>query len=102
VFNVVLRLLAIGIRGRLSNHSMLISLPKDQQPPALSPQRLLPSLLKYTPKFIQYPQYALSLHPNHVQKPLCSSFLYPNRLNQLLHPLLLYSPRASCRQINGG
>jgi hypothetical protein len=105
VLNVVLRLLAIGIRGTLSNHSMLISLPKDlpkdQQPPAPSPQRPLSSLLKYTPKFIQNPQYALSPHPNHAP---CSFLPYPNRLNHLLnllHPLFLYGPPDSCRPTNG-
>lgn len=92
------------IRGKLSSHSILTSLLKDLQPPVIG-------LLIYNPKHVRNPQYCLSLDPNHVHKLLCSSLLYPNRLLnlldhllnhlRLLHLLLLYSPRASCRPING-
>jgi hypothetical protein len=93
------------IRGKLYRHSILMSLLKDLESPVLSLRRLLRSLLLiYNQKHARNPQYGLSLHPNHVRKLLSSSFLLcPNHLldHLLDHLLLPYSPRASCRPING-
>jgi hypothetical protein len=102
------------IRGKLYSHSILISLPKGLQPLVIGVRRLFRFLLINNPKHVRKPQYALPLYPNHDLKLLCSSlFLYLNRLLDylldhpldhlnLLHPLFLYSPRASCRSNNGG